>query len=78
MGNRKLAIAFESEKLTYSSEAVDLYNTGITQILSVAAARGHELYHFSMPDLYRHENEPYARASVLELPAGWEGDPVSS
>jgi len=78
MEDRKLAVAFESEKLTYSSETVDLYNTGITQILSVAAARGHELFHFSMPDLYRHENEPYARASVLELPAGWEGDPITS
>ncbi|MBD3265665.1 hypothetical protein GF373_03265, partial [bacterium] len=43
---QKLVIAFESEQLTYSNFAVDLYNTGITQILSVAAARGHEIYHF--------------------------------
>jgi hypothetical protein len=50
-----LIIAFESERLTYSNFDVDLYNTGITQILSVAAARGHEIYHFSMADLYLHE-----------------------
>ncbi len=76
--SNRLIIAFESEKLTYSQYAVDLYNTGITQILSVAAARGHELYHFSMADLYLHEGEPYAKASHLELPEYWEGDPILS
>lgn len=75
--SKKLIIAFESEKLTYSNFDVDLYNTGITQILSVAASRGHEIYHFSMADLYHHDDEPYARASVIELPEGWEGDPIT-
>lgn len=76
--HKKLVIAFESEKLTYSDFDVDLYNTGITQILSVAAARGHDIYHFSMADLYLHEEIPYARVSVLELPEHWVGDPITS
>ena len=57
LNKKKLAIAFESEKLTYSKFDVDLYNTGITQILSVAASRGHNLYHFCMSDLYWHNEE---------------------
>lgn len=76
--SRRLIIAFESERLTYSDFEVDLYNTGITQILSVAAARGHIIYHFNMADLYLYEEQPYARASVLELPEHWAGDPVIS
>lgn len=75
---KKLIIAFESEKLTYSGFDVDLYNTGITQILSVAATRGHELYHFNMDDLYWHGDEPYTKASLLELPHGWEGAPITA
>lgn len=75
---RRLDIAFESEKLTYSDAPVDLYNSGVNQILSVAASRGHRLYHFSMADLYVHENVEYARASVLGLPRGWEGDPLDA
>jgi len=75
---KKLIIAFESEKLTYSGFDVDLYNTGITQILSIAATRGHGLYHFNMDDLYWHGDEPYTRASLLELPHGWEGDPITA
>jgi len=51
MRSRKQTLAFESEKLTYSDFEVDLYNTGITQILSVAASCGHDIYHFSMADL---------------------------
>jgi glutathione synthase/RimK-type ligase-like ATP-grasp enzyme/N-formylglutamate amidohydrolase len=78
MTKQKLTIAFESEKLTYSDLDVDLYNTGITQILSVAASRGHDLYHFSMSDLYRHDGAVYTRASVLRLPEKWEGDPVTA
>jgi len=73
-----LLLAFESEKLTYTNFEIDLYNTGITQVLSVAAARGHKIYHFSMADLYLHEDQPYARASVLELPEHWVGDPITS
>ncbi len=76
--SNKLIVAFESEKLTYSQYTVDLYNTGVTQILSVAASRGHDIFHFSMADLYLYEGEPYAKASHLELPEYWEGDPVFS
>jgi len=76
--NKQLIIAFESEKLTYSDFDVDLYNTGITQILSEAATRGHRLYHFNMDDLYWHGDEPYAGASLLELFKGWEGDPITA
>ncbi len=76
--SRNLVIAFESEKLTYTNFEVDLYNTGITQILSVAAARGHKIYHFSMADLYLHQGEPYARTSLIELPEHWTGDPITS
>jgi glutathione synthase/RimK-type ligase-like ATP-grasp enzyme/N-formylglutamate amidohydrolase len=76
--NKKLIVAFESEKLTYSDFDVDLYNTGITQILSIAATRDHEIYHFCMDDLYWHDNKPYARSSVLKLPQRWEGEPVTA
>ena len=78
LNKKKLAIAFESEKLTYSKFDVDLYNTGITQILSVAASRGHNLYHFCMSDLYWHNEEAYARASVLKLPKAWQGEPITA
>ncbi|MCF7935925.1 MAG: N-formylglutamate amidohydrolase [Synergistales bacterium] len=78
MKENRLTIAFESGQLTYSDYDVDLYNTGITQVLSVAAARGHEIYHFRMEDLYWHGEEPFARASVLELPPGWDGEPVTA
>ncbi|MFO8056277.1 MAG: N-formylglutamate amidohydrolase [bacterium] len=74
----RLNIAFESERLSYSDQEVDLYNSGINQILSVAAARRHSICHFSMGDLFLHEEEPYARASILSLPEGWEGDPLES
>ncbi len=73
-----MSVAFESERLSYSDQEVDLYNSGINQILSVAAARGHSIYHFSMADLFVHEDKPHARASILSLPDGWEGDPLES
>ena len=73
-----LNVAFESERLSYSEQEVDLYNSGINQILSVAASRGHSLYHFSMADLFVHEGGPYVRASILSLPEGWEGDPLEA
>ncbi len=71
-----LNIAFESGRLSYTGLEVDLYNTGINQILSVAAARGHTLYHFSMEDLFLHEDKPHAKASVLALPENWYSDPL--
>ena len=73
---RLLNIAFESERLSYSNHEVDLYNSGINQILSVSAARGHTIYHFSMQDLFFHEGEAYAKASVLALPTSWQTDPL--
>ena len=45
---RLLTVAFESERLSYSNLEVDLHNSGVNQILSVCAARGHTLYHFNM------------------------------
>ncbi|MFP3869548.1 MAG: N-formylglutamate amidohydrolase [Syntrophobacteria bacterium] len=73
-----LNIAFESARLSYSDLEVDLYNSGVNQILSVAASRGHFLYHFSMADLYLHDGVPYARASILALPQPWQGDPTEA
>ncbi len=71
-----LNIAFESGRLSYTSLEVDLYNTGLNQILSASAARGHLLYHFSMEGLFLHEDRPHAMASVLELPENWYSDPL--
>jgi len=69
-------IAFESGSLSYSDLPMDLYNTGVNQILSVAAARGHRIRHFRMADLYEHEGVPHARMSFLELAEGWSGEEV--
>jgi len=69
-----LSIAFESKQLSYSNLEVDLYNSGINQILSVAAARGHRLHHFSMQDLFTYKGRAYAKASVVALPDRWKGD----
>ena len=71
-----LLIAFESKRLSYSDLEVDLHNSGINQILSVAAARGHRLCHFSMSDLYLHEGLPFAMASFLALPDSHYGNPL--
>jgi len=73
---RLLAIAFESGQLSYTNQEVDLSNSGINQILSVSAARGHSLYHFSMHDLFFHDDKAYAKASVLALPDSWYRDPL--
>lgn len=73
---RILTVAFESERLSYSNLEVDLYNSGVNQILSVCAARGHNLYHFSMQDLFYYDGEAYAKASVLALPDSWHIDPL--
>jgi len=73
---RLLNIAFESERLSYSNLEVDLYNSGVNQLLSASAARGHNLYHFSMQDLFMYDGKAFARASVLELPSTWQSDPL--
>ncbi|MFW5855299.1 MAG: N-formylglutamate amidohydrolase [Thermodesulfobacteriota bacterium] len=76
---KALSIAFESARLSYSDLPVDLYNTGVNQILSVAAARGHRLFHFSMKDLTRDGELPAARMSVLALDPVWKLDnPLSA
>lgn len=72
-----LTIAFESARVSYSDLPVDLYNSGVNQILSVAAARGHRLLHFSMADLSERDGRPVAEASVLELDPAWDhADPL--
>ena len=72
-----LTIAFESEKVTYTDFAVDLFNSGVNQLLSVAAVRGHRLLHFSMADLHDRDGAYAADASVLELDPAWDRvDPV--
>jgi len=73
-----LTIAFESAQLSYSDLEVDLYNSGVNQILSVAAARGHGIYHFSLANLYRERARPMARATRLELPEDFHGDPLEA
>ncbi|MFW6150921.1 MAG: N-formylglutamate amidohydrolase [Chloroflexota bacterium] len=78
MATRQLNVAFESGRLSYSNYEVDLYNSGINQILSVAATHGHTLYHFRMADLYLHDGVAYARSSVLALPDLWRSDPLES
>ncbi len=72
-GLSRLTVAFESERLSYSDLEVDLYNSGVNQLISVAAARGHRIHHFSMADLYEHEGVPYVITSLLELPPAWSG-----
>lgn len=71
-----LTVAFESEKLSYSNLEVDLNNSGINQILSVCAARGHTIYHFTIQDLFYHEGNALAKTSVLTLPESWYTDPL--
>lgn len=76
--HRQLTVAFESRQLSYSSRPVDLYNSGVNQLLSLAAARDHRIRHFRMADLYRHLGTPRARTSVLELDDSWGGDALSA
>lgn len=78
MKPERLNIAFESGRLSYSDHEVDLYNSGINQILSVASVRRHHIYHFNMENLYKHKGEAYARASILSLPASWHGNYLKS
>lgn len=71
-----LTVAFESKRLSYSTLEVDLYNSGINQILSVCAARGHAICHFRMQDLFYHQGKAFAKTSVLALPDSWYIDPL--
>lgn len=74
----QLTVAFESRQLSYSSHPVDLYNSGVNQLLSLAAARNHRIRHFRMADLYRHLGTAGARTSVLELDDAWNGDSLTA
>lgn len=76
--SEKLNIAFESQKLSYSDKHVDLYNSGVNQILSYAASRGHNIYHFSMDDLAVEEGVSVGYMNLLELDESWDGDPLSA
>lgn len=74
-----IRVAFESGRLSYTDHRVDLYNSGLNQLLSLAASRGYELCHFRMADLYRHEGHPMIRATILELdPETEPGDPLDA
>jgi N-formylglutamate amidohydrolase/glutathione synthase/RimK-type ligase-like ATP-grasp enzyme len=72
-----LRIGFESAAVTYSDLEVDLFNSGINQILSVAAVRDHRLLHFSMADLCSRHGEYAAEMAILELDPAWDrADPL--
>jgi N-formylglutamate amidohydrolase/glutathione synthase/RimK-type ligase-like ATP-grasp enzyme len=72
-----LTIGFESARVTYSDFEVDLYNSGVNQILSVAAVRNHRLLHFSMADLHDRNGDDVAEATILELDPVWDrADPI--
>jgi glutathione synthase/RimK-type ligase-like ATP-grasp enzyme len=64
-GQSPLTIAFESGRITYTDNDVDLYNSGVNQILSIAASRGHDVYHFSMDDLRSSAGGPEASFTRL-------------
>lgn len=78
LSDGRLVVAFESAQLSYSDHQVDLYNSGVNQLLSLVAARGHHLRHFRMADLYRHQGTPRVRASVLAIDDSWDGDELSA
>ncbi len=67
-----LNIAFESGQLSSSDLPVDLYNSGVNQILSAAAAHGHNIYHFTMDDLVIDNNKAKANMSILKLDQSWD------
>lgn len=71
-------MAFESGRLAYNGHPVDLHNSGVNQLVSLAAARGHSLCHFRMADLYRHRGKAMVRATWLALAPDWAGDPLDA
>jgi len=74
----KTNIAFESGQLSYTNHEVDLYNSGVNQLLSLAASRKHNLFHFRIQDLYEFAGTGYAKMSLLDLPEGWEGNSLEA
>ena len=75
---QNLNVVFESGQLSFSDLEVDFYNSGVNQTLSVAAARGHNIFHFSARDVVSSRGIPSANMSVLSLPASWSGDAVDA
>lgn len=71
-------VAFESARPSYSDHPVDLYNSGVNQLLSLTAARGYSLRHFCMADLYHDGRTAGVRSTVLELDDAWSGDPLEA
>lgn len=69
----KYDMAFESGKLSYTDHEVDLYNSGINQVMSIAAYRGNNIYHFSMEDIIQEGYQPMAKMSLLKLPDSYDG-----
>ncbi|CAN5747434.1 hypothetical protein BH23ACT2_BH23ACT2_18350 [soil metagenome] len=70
--------AFESARLSYGELPVDLYNSGVNQLLGVAAARGYVVRHFCMADLYTEAGAAWVRSTVLELEPDWSGEPADA
>lgn len=68
-------VAFESARRTYSDHPVDLYNSGINQLLGLAAVRGYALRHFCMADLHWDAGRAAVHSIVLELDPDWSGEP---
>ena len=60
--------------MSYTDHRVDLYNSGVNQLLGLAAVRGYRLCHFRMADLYRHDDRPMVRATILAVDPEWSGD----
>ena len=74
----RTVVAFESARRSYSEHPVDLYNSGVNQLLSLSAACGFQLRHFCMADLYEAEGTAAVRTTVLELDSDWSGDPLEA
>lgn len=74
----RTVVAFESARRSYSDHPVDLYNSGVNQLLSLSTARGYSLRHFCMADLYEDEGTAAVRTTVLELDPDWSGDPLEA
>lgn len=78
ISDARTVVAFESARQTYSHHAVDLYNSGVNQLLSLAATRGYSLRHFCMADLYEDTGTAAVRSTVLELDDDWSGEPLEA
>lgn len=78
MFGAQTVVAFESARESYSDRPVDLYNSGVNQLLSLAAARGYSLRHFCMADLYEDGGTAAVRSRILELDDGWSGNPLEA